>query len=134
MLELKIAYESIKAAWKELFKDFYFTKITMEEGNEMVRLSLPGRNDYRPYIRVDFWRVGYRISYAPDYYQRYWANYNAKLTDHQQAVITRYIGDIHKSAKPSDFIEVTYNEHVVREPKQVWRLVCIKVEAEGWLK
>lgn len=56
-------------AWKEfkgLFKDFKFTKIDLTEGNEMLRTSWFGRHDYVPYVRIDLWRVGYRISYDPD--------------------------------------------------------------------
>lgn len=48
------------ALWRH-FKSRYVTKVENAPGNEMIRLG-SGRNQYRWYIRLDLWSVGYRLA------------------------------------------------------------------------
>lgn len=79
---------------KELFKNFKFAKIEMKPGNEMIRTSWFGRHDYVPYIRLDLWSVGFRISYDPDYYDIYMSEIHPKLTPVQRENVFAYMRDI----------------------------------------
>lgn len=44
-----------------LLRQLKVTPITNEPGNEMIRIGI-GRNEYRPFARVDAWNRSYRVT------------------------------------------------------------------------
>lgn len=123
-------------AWqkvKDQFKDFKFTKIDLGYGNEMVRTSWFGRHDMVPYVRIDLWRVGFRISYDPDYCKRYFFEYQPLLTEKQQTIVKEYVNDrlLHDTITPKRHI--SREGQIIEEPVDLWKGACRLVEQEGWV-
>lgn len=125
-------WEQLKGFTKKLTKDLKFTKIDLKEGNEMVRTSWFGRHDYVPYVRIDLWKVGYRISYDPNYCGRYFFEYQPYLTVDQEEVIRKYYEDRLVNDEVTPKVTITRGGAVVREPAMLWRDVCRLVEQSGW--
>lgn len=123
-------------AWNEfktLFKDFKLTKINLSEGNEMLRTSWFGRHDFVPYVRIDLWRVGFRISYDPDYCARYFFEYKPMLTEKQNEQIKVMVDNSLLYDTTSPRREVTRNGMVVSEPATMWRDICRYIEDRDWV-
>lgn len=123
-------------AWNEiksLFKDFKFTKIDLTKGNEMLRTSWFGRHDFVPYVRIDLWRVGYRISYDPDYCSRYFFEYKPMLTEKQNEMIKTIVDNALVHDKTTPRRTITRNGQVVSEPATLWRDVCRYIEDHDWV-
>lgn len=106
-------------AIKELFKDFKFTKLSLTEGNEMIRTSWFGRHDFVPYVRIDLWRVGFRISYDPDYKAKYDIQYRDRLGREQLIWAQRFIDDVK--------CHEVYNEN------KLYKDLCHALEDKDWV-
>lgn len=108
---------------KELFKDFKFTVIKMEPGNEMIRTSWFGRHDYVPYVRLDFWKIGFRISYDPNYFVRFEDEYRDRLNKEQLAWAIRFIKD-YKEHDDSPLAPIN---------QKLYRDLCHELEDKDWV-
>lgn len=104
-----------------IFKSFKFSKIRMGPGDEMIRLALFSRNEYRWFCRLDLWCVGFRLVYAPDYYKRYNELYRSKLTEAQRSWVANFIND-------NIGLDSTETDQA-----QLYRKLCHALERKGWV-
>lgn len=114
-------------------KNFKFTRLELSEGNEMIRTSWYGRHDYVPYVRLDLWRVGYRISYDPNYYKLYNYIYYHQMSRESQLWCQKYIADRLAHMDDEKCVEVTRGAQLVREPVTLWRDLCRAIKNKGFV-
>lgn len=126
-------WKNTKYVLKELFKDFKFTVIKLEPGNEMIRTSWFGRHDYVPYIRLDLWSIGFRISYDPDYHKLFWESYFDRLDSKQVKWVRNHIEIRLFNTDNKKTIEVARGGNIIREPVGMWRDLCKTLEDKEWV-
>lgn len=110
---------NVKYVLSELFKDFKFTKHTHTWGNEMIRTSWFGRHDFVPYVRIDLWSVGFRISYDPDYMAKFNEQYYDRLSNQQKEWAHEFI--------KSNTVDEATSERLV------YKRLCHELENKGWV-
>lgn len=119
---------------KDLFKDFKFTVIKLEPGNEMIRTSWFGRHDYVPYIRLDLWSIGFRVSYDPDYHKLFWEQYFDRLSAAQVKWTRGYVENAcTNNPKNVKTVKATRNGITVDEPITLWKDLCKALEDKEWV-
>lgn len=109
-------------------KALKFSKLKLTTGNEMIRTSWFGRHNFVPYIRIDLWKIGFRISYDPDYYKRYFNKYRPFLSAKEHQRIMTEMEAIKINTLGSDTVEVTRGSITVREPIRFWYTACKKAK------